>query len=387
MLLCFTTLHILIISILLTVQYGNGRTSHLWREFKQRNILISCLLIHVMLLLCPNFCFCAIWACLGSLTNALSNVLRSQIGNLRHASPISASLIVISHQVTGCRCVCDFWPLSKDKSKWSLTGGGSLFFPPRGCIVSFPADCTDILGHLSYVGQAWCRGGRVHGSRGGSTTGHSQPSELKVCQSPSQPADIAVGSMPVLFLIFLCNAKKLYTSYKMEEKKNQSILKSSFELENRRSHSLQVLLGKPARGRNSLERNKTLLRFRLRSFLRLTVIPDKMFNLLEGQSLNMNVSGTTACQLYSSIPSWSVKFRHSHKQALASTLSHGQTATANIVPQHRPKISQLGARLLKHCHLVYITHCLFLSRRQPDSNKAERFDYVSQKKFPMLHNL
>lgn len=52
---------------------------------------------------------------------------------------------------------------------------------------------------------------------------------------------------------------------------------------------------KSSREWNSLERNKTLLRFSLGSSLRLTIILDKTFSLLEEDSLNMNASRITGC--------------------------------------------------------------------------------------------
>lgn len=76
-------------------------------------------------------------------------------------------------------------------------------FPLRGSSVSFPADCSDILGHLSYVGQTW-RSGRFPDNRGVSATGQSEASELKVCQPPSlvflEPRDVDVGVMWMLVL-------------------------------------------------------------------------------------------------------------------------------------------------------------------------------------------
>lgn len=101
--------------ILIIVQYGNNRISHLWSQFKQRHVLISCLPICDILLLCPNFCFCAIWTCLCSRTNSLSNIVSTQIGNLRHGWLIRARPIVISDQVTGCRSLCELWPVGKNK--------------------------------------------------------------------------------------------------------------------------------------------------------------------------------------------------------------------------------------------------------------------------------
>lgn len=100
----------------------------------------------------------------------------------------------------------------------------------------------------------------------------------------------------------------LYASYKLKMWKKK---KCFTFLEKFRSHSRswceQLFLKKLKKSqfmgfawkssweRNSMERNKTLLRFSLRSSLRLTIILDKTFNLLEEESLNMNVSGITGC--------------------------------------------------------------------------------------------